>query len=87
MTVDFGRTAGDSAAYRVGFPGEFFSRLAAMDVGLDGHRVVDPGMADDRWARLGRVELVSFGKDAGGHTRSGVDSAGHRAKFRAVSPR
>lgn len=43
MTVDFGRTAGDYAAYRAGFPDEFFSRLGAMEVGLTGQRLVDLG--------------------------------------------
>jgi SAM-dependent methyltransferase len=43
MIVDFGRTASDYAAYRAGFPDEFFSRLADMQVGVAGQRVVDLG--------------------------------------------
>ena len=51
MIVDFGRTARDYAAYRAGFPDEFFSRLAAMDVGLRGQRVVDLGTGTGALAR------------------------------------
>jgi 2-polyprenyl-3-methyl-5-hydroxy-6-metoxy-1,4-benzoquinol methylase len=51
MSVDFGRTAGDYAAYRAGFPDEFFSRLADMNVGLDGQRVVDLGTGTGALAR------------------------------------
>ncbi len=51
MTVDFGRTAGDYAAYRAGFPDEFFARLGAMNVGLDGQQVVDLGTGTGVLAR------------------------------------
>lgn len=51
MTVDFGRTASDYAAYRVGFPDRFFSRLGDMDVGLQGQRVVDLGTGTGALAR------------------------------------
>ena len=51
MIVDFGRTAGDYAAYRASFPNEFFSRLAAMSVGLGGQRVVDLGTGTGALAR------------------------------------
>lgn len=51
MTVEFGRTAQDYATYRVGFPDEFFSRLAAMNVGLRGQHVVDLGTGTGALAR------------------------------------
>jgi SAM-dependent methyltransferase len=51
MTVDFGRTAGDYAAFRAEFPAEFFSRLGDLDVGLAGQRVVDLGTGTGSLAR------------------------------------
>jgi SAM-dependent methyltransferase len=51
MTVDFGRTATDYAAYRANFPEGFFPRLADMRVGLDGQRVVDFGTGTGTVAR------------------------------------
>ncbi|HWE14050.1 MAG TPA: class I SAM-dependent methyltransferase [Solirubrobacteraceae bacterium] len=51
MTVDFGRTAGDYAAFRTAFPNEFFSRLGDMGIGLDGQRVVDVGTGTGAVAR------------------------------------
>jgi SAM-dependent methyltransferase len=51
MTVDFGRTAADYAAYRAGFPAELFARLAAMGVGRSGQRAVDLGTGTGSLAR------------------------------------
>jgi diadenosine tetraphosphate (Ap4A) HIT family hydrolase len=59
MTVDFGRTASDYAAYRAGFPDEFFARLADMHVGTAGQRVVDMGTGTGRWPAVSRVVAVS----------------------------
>ena len=51
MTVDFGRTAMDYAAYRASFPEEFFSRLEGMRIGLNGQRVADLGTGTGVLAR------------------------------------
>lgn len=51
MNVDFGRTARDYARYRTVFPAELFARLAALNVGLPGHRVVDLGTGTGVLAR------------------------------------
>jgi SAM-dependent methyltransferase len=51
MTVDFGRTARDYAAYRAGFPDELFSRLGDMSVGVNGQRVADLGTGTGALAR------------------------------------
>jgi len=51
MTVDFGPTARDYAAYRAGFPDAFFSRLHAMGIGLPGQHVVDLGTGTGALAR------------------------------------
>jgi len=51
VTVDFGRAAGDYAAYRAGFPDELFARLGAMGVGRRGQRVVDQGTGTGSLAR------------------------------------
>jgi SAM-dependent methyltransferase len=51
MNVDFGRTAGDYARYRTAFPPELFTRLAALKVGLPGHRVADLGTGTGVLAR------------------------------------
>jgi hypothetical protein len=59
MTVDFGRTASDYAAYRAGFPDEFFARLADMHIGTAGQRVVDMGTGTGRWPAVSRVVAVS----------------------------
>jgi SAM-dependent methyltransferase len=41
--VDFGKAAGDYAQHRLGFPGTIMARLAALEVGLPGQRVLDLG--------------------------------------------
>lgn len=51
MTVDFGPTAADYARYRAGFPPEFFTRLAALGVGLPGQRIADLGTGTGVLAR------------------------------------
>lgn len=51
MTVDFGPTAADYARYRTGFPPEFFTRLAALGVGLPGQRIADLGTGTGVLAR------------------------------------
>lgn len=51
MDVDFGRTALDYARYRTAFPPELFTRLAGLNVGLPGHRVVDLGTGTGVLAR------------------------------------
>ena len=51
MTVDFGRTAADYAAYRAGFPDALFSRLETMEVGVAGQRVLDLGTGTGALAR------------------------------------
>ena len=67
MTVEFGRTARDYAAYRAGFPDEFFSRLGDMGVGLDGQRVVDLGTGTGALARgFARRGCVVAGVDPAG---------------------
>ena len=43
MKIDFGKTAGDYAAYRAGFPDVLFERLAAFGIGRRGERVLDLG--------------------------------------------
>jgi 2-polyprenyl-3-methyl-5-hydroxy-6-metoxy-1,4-benzoquinol methylase len=55
MTVDFGRTAGDYGRYRQGFPAALFGRLAAMEVGLPGQRLLGLGAGTlaRRFARRG----------------------------------
>ena len=49
--VDFGKTAGDYARHRAGFPEELFERLAGFGVGLPGQRVVDLGTGAGTMAR------------------------------------
>lgn len=51
MTVDFGPTAADYARFRAGFPPEFFTRLAALGVGLPGQRIADLGTGTGVLAR------------------------------------
>ena len=49
--ADFGRTAGDYAAHRQGFPEELFERLQRYGVGLAGQRVLDLGTGTGTLAR------------------------------------
>jgi SAM-dependent methyltransferase len=49
--VDFGRTAGDYAAYRAGFPKALFDRLVAMGIGRSGQRLLDLGTGTGTLAR------------------------------------
>jgi SAM-dependent methyltransferase len=65
-SVDFGRTAGDYARYRTGFPPELFARLAALGIGTAGQRIVDLGTGTGALAR---------GFAAAGCTVTGVDIA------------
>jgi len=51
VQVDFGKTAGDYAAHRAGFPKSLFDRLAAMGVGRSGQRVLDVGTGTGTLAR------------------------------------
>ncbi|MGB3440641.1 MAG: hypothetical protein WBA97_17990 [Actinophytocola sp.] len=57
MSVDFGPTATDYAKYRTGFPPEFFTRLAALGIGVPGQRVADLGTGTGALAR----ELAAAG--------------------------
>jgi SAM-dependent methyltransferase len=64
VTVDFGRTAADYAAYRAGFPDEFFSRLSDAGVGRAGQRAVDLGTGTGTLARgLARRGCIVTGVD------------------------
>ena len=64
MSVDFGPTAADYAAYRAGFPDEFFSRLRAISLGLAGQRIVDLGTGTGALARgFARQDCVVTGID------------------------
>jgi len=49
--VDFGRTAEDYAAHRVGFPKALFDRLAALGIGRSGQRLLDLGTGTGTLAR------------------------------------
>ncbi|HEX5402686.1 MAG TPA: class I SAM-dependent methyltransferase [Pseudonocardiaceae bacterium] len=64
--VDFGKTARDYATYRTEFPPELFARLAAIGIGLAGHRIVDLGTGTGMLAR---------GFAAAGCAVTGVDIA------------
>jgi SAM-dependent methyltransferase len=43
LPVDFGRTAGDYARHRPGFPTVFYEHVRAASIGLPGQRVLDLG--------------------------------------------
>lgn len=49
--IDFGKTAGDYARYRAGFPEAFFERLATMDVIRAGMKALDLGTGTGTVAR------------------------------------
>jgi len=49
--IDWGRTSGDYARYRRGYPESFFRRLSALEVGVPGERVLDLGTGTGLLAR------------------------------------
>lgn len=49
--ADFGKTAEDYAAHRVGFPKTLFDRLAALGIGRSGQRLLDLGTGTGTLAR------------------------------------
>ncbi len=49
--IDWGRTSGDYARYRRGYPESFFRRLSALEVGVPGQRVLDLGTGTGLLAR------------------------------------
>lgn len=48
---DFGKAAGDYAAYRKGFPESFFKRLSQEGIGKKGQRILDLGTGTGTLAR------------------------------------
>lgn len=48
---EFGRTAGDYAAHRAGFPPSLFERLKPFGIGLEGQRILDLGTGTGTLAR------------------------------------
>jgi SAM-dependent methyltransferase len=64
MSVDFGRTSGDYAKHRAGFPEPFFERLVVFGIGLPGQRVLDLGTGTGSVARgLARRRCSVIGLD------------------------
>jgi SAM-dependent methyltransferase len=51
VVVQFGKTAGDYARHRAGFPKSFFDRLATFGIGQSGQEVVDAGTGTGTLAR------------------------------------
>ncbi len=51
LAVDFGRTAGDYARHRPGFPDVFFDHVRGYDIGIAGQRVLDLGTGTGSLAR------------------------------------
>ncbi len=49
--IDWGRTSGDYARFRPGYPPSFFDRLAALGVGVSGQRILDLGTGTGVLAR------------------------------------
>lgn len=56
FTADFGKTAGDYARHRAGFPPALVARLKPFGVGLPGQRIVDVGTGTGSLARLLALE-------------------------------
>jgi len=76
---DWGRTSGDYAMWRPGYPPSFYNRLYAHNVGVPGQRIVDLGTGTGVLAR-------AFG--AQGARVTGVDvSAGQVAAARELAAR
>lgn len=64
---DFGKAAGDYAAYRKGFPDSFFQRLARRGLARAGWRALDLGTGTGTVARgLARLGLQTVGLDISG---------------------
>jgi SAM-dependent methyltransferase len=64
MEIEFGRTSGDYARHRAGFPDRFYDRLAAMNVLRAGIRALDLGTGTGTLARgLARRGLEVTGLD------------------------
>jgi SAM-dependent methyltransferase len=62
--IDFGRTAGDYARHRAGFPARFFQRLAREGLLVRGERALDLGTGTGTVARvLARAGLRVVGLD------------------------
>lgn len=64
--LDWGRTSDDYAVYRPGYPPSFYRRLAALEVGLPGQRILDLGTGTGVLARVFAAQ---------GCTVTGVDVA------------
>jgi ubiquinone/menaquinone biosynthesis C-methylase UbiE len=50
-SIDFGRAAGDYSRHRVGFPPEFFARVAPWGAGVAGQELLDIGTGTGTLAR------------------------------------
>ena len=67
--IDWGETSADYATYRPGYPASFFRRLAALDIGLPGQRILDLGTGTGVLARVFAAQ---------GCRVTGVDVAGNQ---------